>query len=123
LRCIQRYSSNWIKLDPVFLGRGETQKEILTYQVEHSLLSKRLGRFGVIDLDLQNKCLLSKWLFKLINEDGLSQTILRNKYMRGKSFTQVEYMPGDSHFWAGLMKVKHVFLGLERFKLGGCDPN
>jgi hypothetical protein len=37
--------------------------------------------------------------------------------MRGKDFTQVEHMPGDSHFWTGLMKVKHVFLGLGHFKL------
>ena len=27
-------------------------------------------------------------------------------------------MPGDSHFWAGLMKVKRDFLRLGRFKLG-----
>jgi hypothetical protein len=26
-----------------------------------------MGSLGIIDLDLQNKCLLSKWLFKLIN--------------------------------------------------------
>jgi hypothetical protein len=26
---------------------------------------------GIIDLDTQNKCLLSKWIVKLINEDGL----------------------------------------------------
>jgi hypothetical protein len=37
--------------------------------------------------------------------------------MRGKTFTQVEHMHGDSHFWVGLMKVKHMFLGLGRFKL------
>jgi hypothetical protein len=47
------YSPDWIKLDPIFLGRGGSQKEIPTYKVEHSLLPKRLGRFGVIDLDLR----------------------------------------------------------------------
>jgi hypothetical protein len=46
--------------------------------------------------------------FKVINEDGLLQTIMRNKYMRGKAFTQVEHMRGDSHFWADLLKVKHM---------------
>jgi hypothetical protein len=76
LRCLERYSLDWINLDPVFFGTGGTQKEIQNYQVEHSLLSKRLGRFGIINRDLQNKCLLSKWLFKLINEDGVWQTIL-----------------------------------------------
>jgi hypothetical protein len=38
--------------------------------------------------------------------------------MRGKAYTQIEHMPGDSHFWVGLMKVKHMFLGLGCFKLG-----
>jgi hypothetical protein len=32
--------------------------------------------------------------------------------------TQVEYMPGDSHFWFGLMKVKSDFMRLGKFKIG-----
>jgi hypothetical protein len=36
---------------------------------------------GIIDLDIQNKCLLSKWVIKLLNEDGLWQQILRKKYL------------------------------------------
>jgi hypothetical protein len=35
--------------------------------------SKSVGCLDIIDLDVQNKCLLSKWLFKLINEEGLWQ--------------------------------------------------
>jgi hypothetical protein len=34
------------------------------------------GGLGIQNLEMQNLCLLSKWLFKLINEEGLSQTIL-----------------------------------------------
>jgi hypothetical protein len=30
-----------------------------------------VGGLGIIDLEVQNKCLLSKWLFKLLNEDGV----------------------------------------------------
>jgi len=37
---------------------------------------------GVLNLDVQNKCLLSKWLFKLLNEDGVWQPLLRNKYLK-----------------------------------------
>ena len=70
------------------------------------------------NLDVQNKCLLSKWLFKLINEDGVWQQILRRKYLRHKTIIQVEYMPGDSHFWSGLMNIKQDFLSLGRFQLG-----
>ena len=67
---------------------------------------------------MQNKCLLSKWLFRLINEDGVWQQLLRRKYLRHKTITQVEYMPGDSHFWPGLMNIKPDFLRLVRFQLG-----
>ena len=34
---------------------------------------KEIGGLGVRNLDIQNKCLLSKWLFKLMNEDGVWQ--------------------------------------------------
>jgi hypothetical protein len=34
------------------------------------------GRLGIKNIEVQNKCLLSKWLFMLINDDGLWQQIL-----------------------------------------------
>jgi hypothetical protein len=34
------------------------------------------GGLGIQNLEIQNECLLRRWLFKLINEDGLWQTIL-----------------------------------------------
>ena len=46
------------------------------------------------------------------------QTLLRRKYLRFKSLTQVEHSPGDSHFWSGLMRVKPEFLRWGKFKLG-----
>jgi hypothetical protein len=66
---------------------------------------KEYGGLGVLNLNLQNKCLLSKWLFRLINEDGVWQNLFMNKYLRNKTITQAQYMPGDSQFWYGLMKV------------------
>jgi hypothetical protein len=79
---------------------------------------KDQGGLGVLNLEVHNKCLLSKWLFKLINGDEVWQQILRNKYLRDKTLTQVQYMPGDYQFWAGLMKVKGEFLSLGKFDLG-----
>jgi hypothetical protein len=79
---------------------------------------KDQGGLGVLNLEIHNKCLLSKWLFKLINGDGVWQQLLKNKYLRNKSLTQVQYMPGDSQFWAGLMKVKKEFLSFGKFDLG-----
>jgi hypothetical protein len=44
--------------------------------------------------------------------------LLRNKYLRDKTLTQVQYMPGDSQFWSGLTKVKGEFLSLGKFHIG-----
>jgi hypothetical protein len=60
---------------------------------------RSVGGLGILDLDLQNKCLLSKWLFKLMNEDGAWQSILKRKYLQNKTLSQVQKKKGDSHFW------------------------
>jgi hypothetical protein len=78
---------------------------------------KDYGGLGILNLDIQNRCLLSKRLFKLINEDGIWQNLLRRKYLTNKCLTQVLHRPGDSHFWAGLMKVKEDFLVGGTFKI------
>ena len=54
------------------------------------------GGLDIVNLEIQNKCLLSKLLFKFINEDGISQRLLLNKYLGSKSLTQVMRKPGDS---------------------------
>ena len=75
------------------------------------------GGLGIQNLDIQNKCLLSKWLFKLLNEEGLWQEPLRNKYLKDKPLGCCTKKPTDSHFWKGLMKVKDTFLSLGTFKV------
>ncbi|WVZ54946.1 hypothetical protein U9M48_005671 [Paspalum notatum var. saurae] len=80
-------------------------------------MPKDQAGLGILDLDTQNKSLLGKWLFKLVNEDGLWQRLLRNKYLRDKTLTQLEKKPGDSHFWSGLMGIKDQFLNLGSFIL------
>jgi hypothetical protein len=67
---------------------------------------KDQGGLGIEVLDLKNKCLLSKWLFKLLNEDGVWQELLRYKYLHSKSLAEVTMKPTDSPFWKRLMKVK-----------------
>jgi hypothetical protein len=71
----------------------------------------------VLDLEIHNRCLLSKWFFNLINMDGARQLLLRNKYLGGKSIAQVSRKPRDSQFWSGLMNIKDQFLSLCSFKL------
>jgi hypothetical protein len=36
---------------------------------------------GVHDLEVKNSALLGKWLFKLLTEDGVWQTLLKRKYI------------------------------------------
>jgi hypothetical protein len=52
-----------------------------------------------------------------LNEDGLWQQILRKKYLKGKTLSQVVKKAGDSHFWSGLMEVKDLVLSRGKFKV------
>jgi hypothetical protein len=76
---------------------------------------KEQGGLGVTNLTIQNQCLMSKWLFKLCNEDGIWQCLISNKYLKNKTIGSVQMRAGDSHFWKGLMKIKDQFLQLGRF--------
>jgi len=80
-------------------------------------LPKDQGSLGILNLEIQNVCLLSKWLYKLINEDRVWQELLRKKYLKNKTIGEVKWKPGDSHFLLGLMKVKDRFLHLSTFNL------
>ena len=78
---------------------------------------KELGGLGIKNLDLQSGCLLNKWLYKLINQEGIWQNLFRNKYLKNQTIVQVQKKAGDSHFWAGLMKVKDTFMNFGTFQL------
>jgi hypothetical protein len=58
--------------------------------------SREQGSLGVQNIEVQNKCLLSKWLFKLMNEDGLWQEILRKKCLTNQTLGKAQKKPGDS---------------------------
>jgi hypothetical protein len=73
---------------------------------------------GIEVLELKNKCLLSKWLFKLLSEEGMWQQLLSNKYLKNKTLSQVEAKPTDSPFWKGLMHVKADFFQRGFFRVG-----
>lgn len=46
--------------------------------------SKGSRGIGIIHLKIQNKCILSKGLFNVLNEDGLWQSLIQNKYLGSK---------------------------------------
>jgi hypothetical protein len=79
---------------------------------------KDQGGLGIEVLELKNKCLLSKWLFILLSEEGMWQQLVHNKYLKNKTLARVEDKPNDSHFWKGLMHVKHEFSKRGFFKVG-----
>ena len=78
---------------------------------------KELGGLGVVDLKVMNMCLLSKWLWRIENEEGVWQTLIRKKYIR-KTLSACERKPGQSHFWQSLMNVKDVFFKFCRKVIG-----
>ena len=71
---------------------------------------KLQGGLGIQNLDIKNKCLLSKWLFKLLNEEGMWQELVRNKYLKNKPLGACVKKTSDSHFCKGLMNVKESFM-------------
>ena len=71
---------------------------------------KDQGGLGIENLEVKNRCLLSKWLFKLsIETEATWPQLLRNKYVHSKTLSQVIMRPTDSPFWKGLMRVKSLF--------------
>jgi hypothetical protein len=52
-------------------------KKIRDGQMEHTLQAKMYGGLGILNLEVQNSCLHSKWLLKLVNEEGLWQEVLK----------------------------------------------
>ena len=59
-----------------------------------------------------------KSVFKLYNEDSLWQQVLRNKYVKDKTLSQLTKNARDFYFWMSLMEMKDQFLKLGVFRLG-----
>lgn len=80
---------------------------------------KDQGGLGIENLEVKNKCLLSKWLYRLSTEsEGTWIQIIQNKYLNSKTLAQVTARPNDSSFWKGLMKIKMKFYQRVKFIVG-----
>jgi hypothetical protein len=101
-----------------FFWQGDSEKKKYRL-VKWSVVCKPKdqGGLGIHDLQVKNSALLGKWLFKLLTEDGVWQTILKRKYIGSKPLSQVFWKPGDSHFWAGLMASKKIFFPYGTFSI------
>jgi hypothetical protein len=100
-----------------FFWQGDNHKKYRLLKLEILYLPKGQGGLGIMNLEIQNVCLLSKWLYKLVNEDGVWQDLLRKKYLKNKIISEVHWKPRDSHFWSSLMKAKDRFLDLSAFNI------
>jgi hypothetical protein len=64
-----------------FWQSTETKKKYRLSRWNIVCRPKDQGGLGIEVLEIKNRCLLSKWLFKLLTEEGMCQEILRNKYL------------------------------------------
>jgi hypothetical protein len=65
---------------------------------------KDQGGLGIQNIEIQNKCLLRKWLFKLLNEDVVRHNLLRQKYLRTQTLTKVSRRPRTHIFCSVSLK-------------------
>lgn len=70
---------------------------------------RKLGGLGIVDTRLMNKCLMVKWIWKLVTDgQGLWADIIRAKYLRSKDLLVDHHNPG-SQFWNAIQKLKPLF--------------
>jgi hypothetical protein len=74
----------FIGLDSFGKAMGQKKKYRLT-KWNIVCRPKDQGGLGIKVLDVKNKCLLSKWLFKHLSEEGMWQELLSNKYLGSKT--------------------------------------
>lgn len=70
---------------------------------------KSQGGLGVLNLELMNDSLLTKWLWNLENSKGLWQKIISGKYVKGKPLISVKQKQVDSHFWRKILSLRENF--------------
>ena len=81
-----------------FWQSTQTKKKYILTKWNIICHPKDQGGLGIEVLDIKNKCLLSKWLFKLLNEEGVWQELLCSKYLGAKKLSRVQVKPQDSPF-------------------------
>src|SRR3989337_3230430 len=113
----------WKRLDfyrsRFFWQSDEAKKKYRLARWDIICRPKDQGGLGIENLEIKNKCLMSKWLYRLETEpEGMWAQILRNKYLQTKTLSQVTVRPTDSPFWKGLMKVKQSMFNRTKFLIG-----
>jgi hypothetical protein len=72
-----------------FWQNDEHKKKYILAKWDVLCQPKVQGGMGIMNTDIQNHCLLSKWMYKLINKQGIWQHLLLRKYMQDKALGQI----------------------------------
>jgi hypothetical protein len=67
--------------------------------VEYNVSSQKPRWVGIEVLGLKNKCLLSKWLLKFLNKEGVWKELIHTNYLHSKKLSQVSARPTNSPFF------------------------
>lgn len=86
---------------------GHKKKYHLVKGIEFVLIRIK-GDLGIKNLKHLNISLMSKWWWKLKNEKGVWQDIIRKKYLQKKNIHDVSHTPSVSPIWHDLIKVKKI---------------
>jgi hypothetical protein len=58
---------------------------------------------------MKSDALLAKWIWNLESSNGLRQSIIRGKYVKGIPIISVKRRQNGSHFWKGILGVRDLF--------------
>jgi hypothetical protein len=82
---------------------------------------KTNGGLGIKNLRNLNMILLCKWWWKIENVKGISQDIIKKKYMQKKSIHDVSSNASDSPIWHDILRVKNYYLMDTHVKIKSGD--
>lgn len=104
-----------------FWQGGSTKRKYHIVRWEVICKIKKKGGLGIKDIRKMNICLLCKWWWKLENEEGIWQEIVKAKYLRKQVVGSVSHKLDDSPVWSDLLKVKNIYLKGRTVKIGKGD--
>jgi len=92
-----------------FWQGGGTKKKYFLVKWSRISKPKKKGGLGIHDQRKMNKSLLYKWWWKLENNDGLWQQIVKKKYIKMIPIAQLKRKPTNSPVWNNLLKVRDLY--------------
>jgi hypothetical protein len=95
-------NKRWIESEITSFGMKVRIRKIPLGELANSVYAQGSRGLGVLDLEKMNIALLSKWLWKLFNEDGIWQKILRTKYLQKQTICQAVAKKWGLPFLAGV---------------------